>query len=59
VLGREVATLVNEERLPGVYDFEFDGTNLSSGIYLYRLQATPIGGQAGDFNAIKKMLLLK
>jgi hypothetical protein len=59
VLGREVATLVNEEKSPGVYEVEFNGANLSSGIYLYRLQTTPSGEQAGDFSAVKKMILLK
>jgi photosystem II stability/assembly factor-like uncharacterized protein len=59
VLGREVATLVNEEKLPGVYEVEFNASTLSSGIYLYRLQAKPSTGQAGDFNSVKKMILLK
>jgi len=57
VLGNEVATLVNEEKQPGVYEVEFDshsdeGQNLSSGIYFYQLKA-------GSFSSIKKMILLK
>src|SRR5690606_35085199 len=36
VLGREVATLVNEEKQPGVYEVEFDGSKLTSGTYFYR-----------------------
>jgi len=57
VLGREVATLVNEEKPPGVYEVEFtghsdEGWNLSSGIYLYRLIA-------GNFIAVRKAILLK
>jgi subtilisin family serine protease len=52
VLGNEVAALVNEEKEPGVYDVSFDGSNLSSGLYFYKLQA-------GSFSEIKKMLLLK
>jgi hypothetical protein len=59
ILGREVATLVNEEQSPGVYEIEFDASKLPSGVYLYRLRATPIGGQSGDFSAVKKMILLK
>ena len=44
VLGNEVATLVNEEKQPGVYEVEFnshsdEGQNLSSGIYFYQLKA--------------------
>jgi hypothetical protein len=52
VLGREVSTLVNEVKEPGTYSVEFDGTNLASGVYFYRLQA-------GDFVATKKLVLLK
>jgi photosystem II stability/assembly factor-like uncharacterized protein len=59
VLGREVAALVNEAKQPGVYEIEFNASKLPSGVYLYRMQVTPNGGQAGDFNAVKKMLLLK
>ena len=57
VLGREIATLVNEEKSPGFYEVEFnchsgEGRNLSSGIYFYRIQA-------GSFVSTKKMILLK
>jgi hypothetical protein len=52
VLGKEVATLVNENQKPGNYEVEFDGSSLSSGIYFYRLQA-------GDFIETKKMILIK
>ena len=53
VNGREVATLVNEQLQPGGYEYRFDGTELSSGIYFYRLSA------AGEFSDIKKMILVK
>ena len=39
ILGREVSTLVNEEKQVGTYKVEFNGNNLSSGIYFYRIQA--------------------
>jgi photosystem II stability/assembly factor-like uncharacterized protein len=52
VLGREVATLVNEVKQPGTYTVEFSGSNLASGVYFYRLQA-------GDFVQTKHLLLLK
>ncbi len=52
VLGREAATLVNEKQPAGAYQITFDASNLSSGIYFYKLTA-------GKFSAIKKFLLLK
>jgi hypothetical protein len=58
ILGNEVATLVNEEKQPGVYEVEFGnvGTSrdlsLPSGIYFYQLKT-------GEFTSIKKMVLLK
>ena len=52
VLGNEVTTLVNEEKQAGSYTVQFDGSNLSSGIYFYRLKS-------GSFIATKKLILLK
>jgi len=52
ILGSEVATLVNETLEAGSYIFNFDASNLASGIYLYELRA-------GNFSEIKKMNLLK
>ena len=52
VLGRDVATLVHEVKQPGTYTVEFDGSNLASGVYFYRLTA-------GDFVQTKRLLLLK
>jgi enterochelin esterase family protein len=52
LLGREVATLVNEEKSAGIYKVSFDASQLPSGVYYYRLQA-------GDFSKTKKMILLK
>jgi hypothetical protein len=52
ILGREVTTLVNEEKQPGTYEVKFDATSLSSGIYFYRLQA-------GSFVETKKMILIR
>jgi hypothetical protein len=47
-----VATLVNEVKEPGTYTVQFDGSNLASGVYFYRLQA-------GDFVQTKKLMILK
>jgi len=52
VLGNEVATLVNEEKPAGSYEVTFDASQLSSGIYFYKLTA-------GSFIQTRKMLLLK
>lgn len=52
ILGREVATLVNEQLQPGVYEVNFDGTNLPSGIYFYVIRS-------GNFTDSKKMLMIK
>ena len=52
VLGNEVATLVMEEKLAGSYGVSFNASQLSSGVYFYRLQA-------GSFVETKKMSLIK
>jgi hypothetical protein len=56
ILGREVATLVNEEKESGIYNVDFDassaGGGLSSGIYFYSITA-------GGFKQTKKMILAK
>lgn len=51
-LGEEVATLVNEFKNKGSYNVSFDGANLSSGIYFYKLEYE-------NFVSIKKMMLIK
>ena len=52
LLGREVETLVNEEKAAGNYNIQFNGSSLSNGIYFYRMRA-------GDFFQTKKLVLLK
>jgi len=52
ILGNEVATLVNEEKEPGIYEVEFSAANLASGIYIYRLHSS-------EFTDTKKMVLLR
>jgi hypothetical protein len=52
VLGRVVATVVNERKEAGIYEAVFNASGLSSGTYFYRLQA-------GTFVETKKMMLVK
>ncbi len=51
-LGKEVTTLVNENKEAGQYRVSFNGSNLASGIYYYRITA-------GEFTEVKKLMLLK
>ena len=59
ILGREITTTVNEELKPGTYEVDFDGSDLSSGVYYYQLSAHQGGSTTGDFVETKKMILLK
>jgi hypothetical protein len=52
VIGREVATLVNEQKDAGNYQVTFNASNLASGMYFYRLQA-------GSYTSVKKLVLMK
>jgi hypothetical protein len=52
LLGKEVAVLVNERKSPGTYETRFDGSGLSSGVYIYRLVA-------GKYVETRRMVLVK
>ena len=52
LLGQEIATVVNDNLLPGIYHFTFDASSITSGVYFYRIRVN-------DFSASKKMILLK
>lgn len=52
ILGRKVQTLVNEDQPAGYHEVIYNGDRMASGMYFFRMQA-------GDFNQIKKMMLLK
>jgi hypothetical protein len=52
ITGREITTLVNEALQPGSYEVTFNGSNLSSGMYFYRLRAS-------EYTNTKKLILLK
>jgi hypothetical protein len=52
ILGEEVITLVSERLSAGSYSYEWEASNLASGVYLYRLQT-------GDYVETKKMILMR
>jgi hypothetical protein len=52
ILGKEIATLVNEKQSPGTYEVNWDASAFPSGVYFYKLTA-------GDFTETKKMLFIK
>lgn len=51
-IGNEVATLINETKPAGTYEITFNASNLSNGVYFYKLQA-------GNFTSTKKLILMK
>jgi hypothetical protein len=52
MLGKEVSTLVNQNMKAGNYNVDFNGSNLASGVYVYKIQSN-------EFTAVKKMMLIK
>ena len=52
IQGEEVAVLINDFRNAGTYSVSFNGSNIASGIYFYRLESN-------GYSAVKRMLLLK
>ena len=52
LLGKEIITLVEEEKPAGNYEIKFDASNVPSGVYFYSINA-------GDFSDTKKMILIK
>lgn len=52
ILGREVSVVVNDFLIPGTYEFDFNGSSLSSGVYFYVFSSD-------DFYESKKMVLVK
>ena len=52
ILGEEVATLISEKLVAGKYKYQWDASRITSGVYLYRIQA-------GDYIEVKKMVILR
>jgi aminopeptidase N len=61
ILGRKVATLVNEKLSPGTYEVEWDASDYSSGVYFYRLTSASDASSAtgGPLSITKRMVLIK
>jgi hypothetical protein len=68
ILGREAATLVNEQRPAGSYSLQWNASGIASGVYLVRMEARPTSGeQTGNpssgseqgYSATKKIILMK
>jgi hypothetical protein len=57
ILGQEIATLVNGNFVAGSHTATFNASQLNSGVYMYRLEATGVDGR--NFVDIKKMILTK
>jgi hypothetical protein len=52
LLGREISTLVNEIKQPGIYSVNFDASNFASGVYIYKMETD-------GFTAFKKLSVIK
>jgi hypothetical protein len=52
ILGKEIASLVNQQLNPGTYEAEWEGSNYPSGVYFYKLTAS-------NFTETKRMVMMK
>jgi len=52
ILGQKIETLVSEKQTAGYHQVEFNAQNMSSGVYLYKIQT-------GKFHDIRKMVLIR
>lgn len=64
LIGQKVAQLVDAERQPGAYTVNWDGSaedgaQLTSGIYFVKMVASPVGGDSPEYNALRKMIMVK
>jgi flagellar hook assembly protein FlgD len=57
--GDLIKELVNNTQEAGTYEITWDAEGLPSGVYFYKLKATPNIGQAGNYVSTKKMILIK
>ena len=60
ILGREIENLVDGERAPGFHTVAWDAASRPSGVYVYRMEASELGGDKGSrFIGAKKMILVR
>jgi hypothetical protein len=59
IIGREISQLIKGVKSPGNYIIDFDGSNLSSGMYFYKLTISEPSGKMIKYTSVKKMLLIK
>jgi hypothetical protein len=59
ILGEEIKTLADGVQKPGYRTAAFDGSELPSGVYFYRLEAVSVAGPGKSFTSVKKMVLMK
>ncbi|MGA9294308.1 MAG: T9SS type A sorting domain-containing protein [Ignavibacteriaceae bacterium] len=59
ILGREAAVLVNGEKNAGSYEVNFNASGLPSGVYFYRLNSQPEISREANYQAVKKLMLVK
>jgi len=52
ILGREIYSLLDQDKSPGTYFIDFNGNNFASGVYFYKITAA-------NYTAVKKMILIK
>lgn len=58
-IGREVASLVNENLAAGFHNIQWNARTMASGVYYYRITANATGGTRQSFTNVKKLLLVK
>ena len=59
ILGQKVVTLVNERKEAGIYQVEWDASEFANGIYYYRIKVGDPARRTGEFQDVKKMILLR
>jgi flagellar hook assembly protein FlgD len=59
ILGQRVATLADEIQSAGYKSIQWNGSDLASGVYLYRIEAVSITDKHKSFTQVKKMILLR
>jgi hypothetical protein len=59
VLGRKVASLADGIKSPGKHQITWNASGVSSGVYIYRIEAAPLSQNGNLFSKAKKMILVK